>query len=159
MNHFDPTQVGEAIGHYIGNAHIMLRKVMIFYLKEHNLNFTPEQLIILKRLRFENGLTQNEIAHHLLRDSASITRIIDGLEKRNLVVRKKIATDRRANQVFITEAGEDVLNRIFPLAMKLNAQFMEGLDESEIEVFKKVIGKILENASSVSEKVCHTEQS
>jgi len=141
-----------SIGHYIGSAHNMIRKVFIQYLKDHGLSFTPEQLVILKRLSREEGLTQNEIASYFLRDSASITRIIDSLEKKDLVIRKKIATDRRANQVCITPTGKAVLMKIFPLAKELNGRFLEGIEEEEFALFQQVISKILQNAEKVTEQ-------
>jgi DNA-binding MarR family transcriptional regulator len=69
---------------------------------------TMEQLAVLEILNFQGDINMTELSNTVWKQNANITRIVDKLETRNLVVRKAIAWDRRAYLICITDEGKDL---------------------------------------------------
>lgn len=70
---------------------------------------TAPQLLILQLLRQQGELTVGEVAQGVSLSQATVTTIIDRLEKRNLVRRERGSADKRKVFVHLTEAADDVL--------------------------------------------------
>ncbi len=138
------------IGHHIGLAGHTLRNTFIQYFKGKGIDLTPEQFLIVKMLYGKDGVVQNVIANHFLRDDASITRALDSLEKKNFIERRKSKSDRRANLVFISDKGRAFVESLIPIAEELNQQYLKGVPEDEIEALKKTIKKIVTNAKAIT---------
>jgi DNA-binding MarR family transcriptional regulator len=95
----------------------MLRRSMATVIEPFGI--TAQQYNVLRILRGagERGLPTLEIVERLVEDAPGITRLIDRLEAKELVVRERCKTDRR--QVFcqITRAGVTLLAQLdAPLA-------------------------------------------
>lgn len=72
------------------------------------------QFGVLEVLLHRGPLCQKEIADKLLVSGGNITMVIDHLEKRGLVERKRSREDRRYIRVTLTRRGEHLISRIFP---------------------------------------------
>ena len=138
------------IGYHIGLAGHTLRNTFVQYFKSKGIDLTPEQFFIVRMLYANDGIVQNVIANHFFRDDASITRALDGLEKKNFIERRRSKSDRRANLVFISGKGRAFVESLIPIAEELNQQYLKGVPEDEIETLKKTIKKIVSNATNLS---------
>ncbi len=114
--------------------------------KDLGLKITSDQWIILKRLSEKSGLTQRELAQSISKDPASVTRILDLLEKENLI--NRIVADRRSFTIHLTSTGKALVEKVLPEAIKYREKGTEGVTEHEMEVFRKVLNKIRDNFSS-----------
>lgn len=70
---------------------------------------TAPQLLILQLLRQHEDLTTGEVAKRVSLSQATVTTIVDRLEKRGLVRRERGEADRRKVYLHLTEEGEAVL--------------------------------------------------
>lgn len=111
--------------------------------RDLGVNITSDQWIILKRLSEESGLTQRELAHSISKDPASVTRILDLLEKEKLIIRKK--ADRRSFTISLTSVGMDLVNAVLPEAVKYRQKGIEGVSSEDMNTFRKVLDQIREN--------------
>lgn len=66
---------------------------------------------ILACLKQEGELTQRQVCDVLAVDRSDMVRLVDGLEKRGFVVRRKDAKDRRKHLLTLTEDGEKAVAR------------------------------------------------
>jgi len=57
------------------------------------------------------GETAAEMSRHLCHDTGATTRIIDTLEERGLIARRRCTSDRRVVRLALTEAGRIVAER------------------------------------------------
>lgn len=112
-----------------------------------HLNITVEQWIILKIIHQEKELTQVMLASIALKDNASITRMIDLLEKKGLVVRYDDKIDRRKYKVALTKKGDDFVIKNIPIIHKLRMKTIEGISTSEIAQLKNILQKIRKNTA------------
>ena len=74
---------------------------------------TASQFGILEALLHLGPVCQGELAGKLLRSGGSITSVVDGLEKRGLVERRRDGSDRRFVRVQLTDKGTDLIRGIF----------------------------------------------
>jgi len=96
----------------------------------------------------EDCLSQQELCNRTFRDKPSITRLIDNLEKQNLVIRKPSVTDRRINLVCLTENAKDLQQRTIDLANQTMQEALVGITKEEIDVVKNVFQKVYDNLTT-----------
>ena len=75
---------------------------------------TPSQFGTLETLLHRGPLCQKDIASKLLVSGGNITMVIDNLEKRGLVVRRRSRDDRRYITVTLTASGRHLISGVFP---------------------------------------------
>ncbi len=114
-------------------------------LKGHGYNITPYQWVVLYRLWEKEGLSQSQISELTIKDKPTITKMVDVLEKKKLVIRKLDKTDRRKYKIFLTESGRDLKKKLPPIVSEQLQKALSGIDEEEIENTKKVLRKMHNN--------------
>jgi len=87
-------------------------------------------LVILNR-RPDEGGTPSEIAEKLGVTRATMTGLLDGLEKEGLVIRRDHPEDRRKLSVWLTRKGRQKLDNILPGYYKTIMSIMSDLSEKE----------------------------
>lgn len=107
---------------------------------------TPEQNYLLRILTSQEESIQSDLAEIMQKDKSAIMRHIDQLEKMGYVVRVNDAVDRRKKHIVITELGTEVLNKCEEIINRLSERNMQDISENELEIFKKVLIKLKENA-------------
>ncbi|MBD3297806.1 MAG: MarR family transcriptional regulator [candidate division Zixibacteria bacterium] len=125
-------------------ARVMLRE-LDHSLAESNVGISGEQCILLKNIGWDDGIHQNELAERILRDKAAITRHLDVLEQKKLVVREHNPTDRRQNLLHITSAGRRLLQSVEPLIEVINRRATEGIEKAKLEHCKDVLEQVFNN--------------
>lgn len=89
-----------------------------------------------------------DIADHTIRDRTTVTRLLDGMEKKGWVTRVLHPQDRRRFQVGLTDKGRDLRTALIPLAQTHMAKAFAGLDQHEIELANKILRQMVENLMS-----------
>lgn len=124
---------------------LLLKRELLENIKKNNIDITPEQWAVLNRLSEKQGLTQRELARVSFKDTANITRIIDKLEKKQLVQRQANTTDRRIRKIYITEKGQEVRNSIEPLAKDVLKKATKNIEPNDVSLFNNITKRIIEN--------------
>ncbi|MBU1995583.1 MAG: MarR family transcriptional regulator [Candidatus Omnitrophica bacterium] len=84
------------------------------YLKDYNLTAGKLNILIaINHYGRGKGLPQVEISRHLIVTPSNITKMVDKLEKDELVERKALEGDRRVNIINVTKKGVDLLDSIW----------------------------------------------
>lgn len=82
---------------------------------------------VLAVLGEEKPLSQVEMGERLGIDRNTMVLLLDDLEERGLVTRRRDPRDRRAHQVSLTDAGRDVLVQGTELARRTNDEVLAPL--------------------------------
>jgi MarR family transcriptional regulator, organic hydroperoxide resistance regulator len=69
---------------------------------------TPVQYAVLKALWDDDGQSGQSIGHRLKLDGATITGIVDRLEREGLLERRSDRDDRRVHRIFLTRSGRSL---------------------------------------------------
>jgi DNA-binding MarR family transcriptional regulator len=109
------------------------------------LEITIEQWSILYHLWKEDCLSQQELCNRTFRDKPSITRLIDNLEKQNLVNRMPSKSDRRINLVCLAENAKNLQQQTIDLANQTMNEALIGIEKEEIETVKRVFQQVYDN--------------
>lgn len=102
-------------------------------LREHNIDITYEMLQVMACLWKHEGVNQQELADKTFKDKASLTYLINNLEKRGLVVRQEDPNDRRNKLIIVTERGHVWQNKMQPLLNEIHEFAAERIDMGSIE--------------------------
>jgi DNA-binding MarR family transcriptional regulator len=89
-------------------------------------------------------LSPTEIARRLIVTTASITSLLDTLERRGLVERHPDPADRRRLLITITPTARDLVRRFVPEIVALQASVMRDIPEEERRQFVAVLTRIRE---------------
>jgi DNA-binding MarR family transcriptional regulator len=109
------------------------------------LEITIEQWSVLYHLWKEDGLSQQELCNRTFRDKPSITRLIDNLEKQELVNRMPSSTDRRINLVALTDKAKEMQQLTIDLANQTMNEALIGVKKEDIELVKQVFQRVYDN--------------
>ncbi|UIR58047.1 MarR family transcriptional regulator [Sphingobacterium sp. SRCM116780] len=128
-----------------GKATTAISRRMQRNLKDVGINITAEQWSILYNLWQEEGLTQQELATRTFRDKPSITRLINNLEKLNLVIRVNDKEDRRSNLIYLTKAARKLKEMGMQQANKTIAEALDGVCSESIDMAQLTLQQVICN--------------
>lgn len=109
------------------------------HLKEDNL--TVSQFGVLEALYHLGPLSQSELGEKILKSNANLTTVVDSLEKKTLVVRKRSDQDRRTVTVHLTELGRELIAKVFPRHAKVVTRELGFLNDKEKDALEKLLRK------------------
>lgn len=116
--------------------------------RDANLEITVEQWSILYHLWKEDGQSQQQLCDKTFRDKASITRLIDNLEKQRLVERKPSSSDRRINLVCLTKQAKELQQRTIDIANDTMDEALVNISKTEIDTVKNVLQRVYDNLNN-----------
>lgn len=121
------------IGFLLNSTTSALNTLMQRTLTKENIDVPFEQLKLLMYISFNPGVNQQEICIQLGKAKPGISRLVDGLVKKELVERKENPNDRRNTQLFPTPNGLAMRERFYPIGLgNLNGlESLLGREESE----------------------------
>jgi MarR family 2-MHQ and catechol resistance regulon transcriptional repressor len=115
------------------------------HLKDSGL--TVSQFAVLEVLMNLGPMCQQEIGKKILKTSGNMTMVIDNLEKRGLVKRKRDLHDRRYVRIELTPLGQNLIAEIFPNHASIAEKVFGVLDSSEINQLGFLLTKIGKHAA------------
>jgi len=114
-------------------------------LSANKIEVSPEQLQVLIVLWELESCSQQEIANRVGRERATITRIIDTMEKKKLVKRKASKLDKRANLITLTKQSEEMKEKAMAIKAENNNSLFTDIDGYELNMGQMLLDRILEN--------------
>ena len=114
---------------------------------EQGITLSGEQWVVLKRISENEGINQREIAELTYKDPASVTRMLDLLEKQDLVSRQPVENNRRTYALFLTIEGKKLVKKITPIAVAARKKGLENIREKDAEKLKQVLNQIYDKLS------------
>jgi DNA-binding MarR family transcriptional regulator len=136
---------GELYSFMTGKASTAIARRLQKNMKQAGIDITVEQWSVLYHLWKNDGLSQQDLCNATFRDKPSITRLVDNLEKLKLVRRVASKSDRRINQVFLTEVGKELDEQTMKVANDTLNEALEGVATDKIEVAKEVLQVVYDN--------------
>lgn len=138
--------VDNAIGFWVQRVYQATRNEMYRQFREEGgEDITPEQWMILIRLWERDERTQAELCEATSRDAPTMSRIVDGMERRHLLARKPHPDDGRARVIHLTRKGRELEKKLVPVARKLVARLVRGIPEDELATTRATLKRMFEN--------------
>jgi DNA-binding MarR family transcriptional regulator len=136
---------GELYSFITGKASIAIARRLQKKFNTAGLNLTIEQWSVLYHLWKQDGISQQELCNATFRDKPSITRLVDNLEKLQLVKRVSSDSDRRMNLIFLTKQAQKLQEESMGLAEETLNEALLGVPPERIEVCKEVLQIVYDN--------------
>ena len=112
------------------------------------IDITIDQWLVLKTIHESADVTLQQVGAAVFKDLASITRIVQLLERKGLLRRRPHPSDGRRSELALTAAGERVIRTVEPIAQANRRQALEGIDGDEIARLRAVLKRITENCDA-----------
>jgi MarR family transcriptional regulator, transcriptional regulator for hemolysin len=109
------------------------------------LDITVDQWLVLKTLNDSPDLTLQQVGNAVFKDFASVTRIVQLLERKQYLHRKPHPTDGRRSELVLTRSGKSLLRNVAPIIHAYRRAALDGIDSGEVERMRQVLLRIIEN--------------
>ncbi|TWG61705.1 MULTISPECIES: MarR family transcriptional regulator [unclassified Aminobacter] len=139
-------------GHLIRRLHQLSTQVFMTRMREAGFDLTPVQFAALDALSDRPGTDQARLAQAIGKDKATVGAVADRLEQKGLVTRQASTSDKRALQLTLTPAGEDLLEKTAPIVEELQKELLPGLNPDEYRQFIELATKAARAAGVVAEE-------
>jgi DNA-binding MarR family transcriptional regulator len=103
---------------------------------------TPPQFYVLATIGYAGGLPFGEIGHKMMVTVSNLTGIVDRLEEKKLVVRKRDDNDRRVVHVVLTDKGTKLYKTTIPLFERSVSEVFATLSRPEQKEIAALLRKL-----------------
>ncbi len=93
-------------------------------------------------------MTLQQIGAAVFKDFASVTRIVQLLERKGLLRRTPHPNDGRRSEFVLTSSGESLIRTVEPIAQANRRQALEGIDAEQVAQLRAVLKRITENCDA-----------
>ena len=121
-------QHNSLIGFLVYDAQRAIAKSLETALKPYEI--TPGQWNLINQLDSAGELSQKQLAERTRKEQATITRYLDTLERKGLVVRNQHKSDRRAHAISVTEKAHELVVTAQPVTVEAADRLIEGIDQA-----------------------------
>ena len=110
-------------------------------------DLTVEQMHLLKNMSVDAGVTQKTLGGMVGKTPANLTRILDRLEAKSLILRRSDVSDRRAYLVFLTDKGMALVKDVDETFQSFSDRVVRGLSvemQRQVRSCLEIMGKNIE---------------
>lgn len=133
----------QALTHTMGHVMKLHRQNVEILIQKYDVY--PGQPILLMRLAKTDGLIQKELARRISVKPATLTVMLNRMEKSGLVVRKPDERDQRISRVFLTDKGRIASQAVKEALRILEIQCYAGFTSEEKEVLQGMLERMHTN--------------
>lgn len=126
----------------LSSTYTKIFKMMDRCLSVHGISFS-EYLVMYELSKMTNkSIRRIDLAENTGMSASGITRLLNPMEKLNIVEKEQNARDARVSLVKLTDAGFELFTNATQSVFQSTDIFLEALDEKDIELFLNIITKI-----------------
>jgi len=108
-------------------------------------DLTIEQIILIKKIGEEEGIKQQELANKIFKEKATITRALNKMEQKNLIVRIVDKEDKRQKLIYLTHKGKELKKTLMPIVLEVSQEAEKGIAKKDIQFCREILNKIIYN--------------
>lgn len=142
MKHFHPDNFQNCtLGLLLGRAATLKDRIIDRHMEPYGITAAQfKVLIIMAQFAVD---TPAELCRHLSLDSGAMTRMLDRLEQKNLLVRQRSEADRRQVRLVLTEDGQALANLLPQIGADAMNQLAGDISPEELKSLEQILKKIL----------------
>ena len=137
--------IDSSIAYLVGRTSRSIIKRLTKKFADAGFDVSYEQWSILVHLYRKDGQTQQELSNIAVKDKAAITRLINVLEKKNMVLRIPDRNDKRSKLVYLTNKAKEFKTELIAVVEELLEEAKIGIPHEEMEQCKSTLNKIFSN--------------
>ena len=136
-------KLDDSLGFILNKTNSKLKNQL--YQRFNEYNVTPEQWSVLNCLWVQEGISPKELADMIFKDKPNTNRILEKLQKKDLILRKHHPLDKRAYQIYLTKRGWQLKDELVPKAIQLLEEATAGIEKDTIVEMIRLLNKIYAN--------------
>ena len=142
MKHFTPDNFHNChLGLLLGRAALLKDRIIDTHMEPYGITAAQFKVMIIMA---QFGVdTPAELCRNLSLDSGSMTRMLDRLEQKGLLGRKRSELDRRQVQLVLTADGQRLVDMLPQIGAEALNELAGALEPGELEALEKILKKIL----------------
>ena len=109
------------------------------------LGLTMQQAELLVWTHRQRSTSPTQLTELLLTDDAGISRLIDRLEAKGLIIRRVHGRDRRSRELQLTRSGDALAARLMRFAARGNEKLLAGLSPQETAQLRRLLLRLSDN--------------
>ena len=142
MTHFTPENYDSGLmGLLIGRMNAVKDRLLDKYLVPYGVTSSQFKVLIIVA-QFGTD-TPADLCRHLSLDSGSMTRMLDRLEQKELIVRSRSDVDRRQVHLNLTEEGQTLSNMLPRVGAAAMNELFGCIEPSELALLENILTKVL----------------
>ncbi|RNL62592.1 MarR family transcriptional regulator [Nocardioides marmoriginsengisoli] len=107
-----------------------------------DLGLQPSDIGILRLILLNPGMSQQDLASKLGVVPSRVVSLVDGLESKGLVERRRSTRDRRNQELHLTEYGGQIMGRMRDIGSAHERHVVQALSEDERLVLGELLAKV-----------------
>jgi DNA-binding MarR family transcriptional regulator len=139
-------RASQSVGYLARYAHRAFAKALAGELAPHGI--LGAQWSVLRVLWEQEGLSQVDLAERMRVEKASLTGVLDAMERRKLIVRTRNSEDRRKVNINLTAYGRTLKARLLPYGVSINRKATRGMSAVEIDQLRGLLARVIRNLES-----------
>lgn len=116
------------------------------------LGLTMQQAEVLVWTYRQRDTSPRRLTELLLTDDAGVSRLVDRLEAKGLIMRRVHGRDRRSRTLRLTPAGRALATRLLRFAARGNEKILAGLSALEVAELRRLLLHVSENLRTMRPK-------
>ncbi|KQB54197.1 MarR family transcriptional regulator [Pseudomonas endophytica] len=142
MKHFHPdTFQNCTLGLLLGRANMLKDRILDSHMEPYGITAAQfKVLIIMAQFAVD---TPAELCRHLSLDSGSMTRMLDRLEQKALLIRQRSEADRRQVRLMLTADGRALADQLPSIGANAMNQLAGVISSQELQALEEILKKIL----------------
>jgi DNA-binding MarR family transcriptional regulator len=137
--------IDTSIAYLVGRTSRAIIKRLTKKFADAGFDVSYEQWSILIHLYRKDGQTQQELSSIAVKDKAAITRLLNVLEKKNIVLRIPDRSDKRSKLVYLTNKAKTFQKDLMALVEEMLQEAEQGISLAEMNQCKTTLNKIFAN--------------
>ena len=137
--------IDASIAYLVGRTSRSIIKRLTKKFSDAGFDVSYEQWSILVHLYRKDGQTQQELSNIAVKDKAAITRLLNVLEKKNIVLRIPDRNDKRSKLVYLTHKAKEFKDDLIAVVEELLEEAKTDIPHEEMEQCKQTLNKIFAN--------------
>lgn len=148
VKHFDVKtfQASRSLGYLLKMSHSLMHDAGSAALAGHDLSFV--QWLVLLILKEGTAVTASNLCRQMRYDNGAVTRLLDQLETRGFIERKRSEADRRVVNLELTAAGHRKVTELLPLIVDNLNNILGDFSKTEFAELVRLLGKLMDNLKS-----------
>jgi DNA-binding MarR family transcriptional regulator len=139
-----------AIPYLLARAGMRMGQAFTKQLRQFNLTLTEWRVCVA--LHHAPHQRLSELAVHTSTEPSTLSRVVDSLMQRGLLVRDRADEDARALALSLTQSGVELTERIIPLAQVYERVALAGLSAVQADSLRDMLRRLYDNMTLLDQQ-------
>lgn len=111
----------------------------------------PQGLILMYIYQTDEDVYQRDIEKFFNIRRSTATGLITSLEEKEYIIKESVMSDARLKKLVLTKKAKNAVSLVDTQVVQLEEKMLQGINEEEIQTFRKIIAKMTKNLLEDSE--------